>query len=155
MPWIFFFSCYYLVFAESVSRLRLRRTALLADDFPPFRSRELKDRTLHLCPPPRFPRALERNGGGGGLPTRFLHLHHLPNPPSKSAFCSCQPRVSRIFTCDFFFFPWIYRNLNTISHQLLSRQKVFSIQEGGRYLYSTPQFLRPYLFQTLNTWLLT
>lgn len=107
-----------------------------------------------LSPTPFSPRT-EKKWGGGGLPTRFLHLHHLPNPPSKSAFCSCQPRVSRIFTCDFFFFPWIYRNLNTISHQLLSRQKVFSIQEGGRYLYSTPQFLRPYLFQTLNTWFLT
>lgn len=61
-----------------------------------------------LSPSPLSPRAEKEmglgRGGGGGLPTRFLHLHHLYSPPSKSLFCSCQPRVCRIFTFVIFFF---------------------------------------------------
>ena len=146
MPWIFFFfSCYYLVFAESVSRLRLRRTALLADDFPPFKSRELKDRTLHLCPPPRFPRALKRNGVGEGFQLGFSISTTFQTHPPNPRFVLASHVFVEFLLLIFFFFSWIYRNLTTISHQLLSRQKMLSIQEGGRYLYSTPPppFLRP------------
>lgn len=94
----FFFSCYYFAFAESLSRLRLWRTVPLADDFLPFKSRELKDSTLHLCPPPRFPRALKKKWGLGvgvgegfqlGFSISTTFTAHPPNP--------CFVLVSHVF----------------------------------------------------------
>lgn len=106
MPWIFFFFLLLFFVCRVSERLPTWAPRSSARRFYyRSKSRELKDHTPHLCPPPGFPRALQRNGAwawGEGFQLGFsistTFKTHSPNPRFVLA--------SHVFVgfgvCDFF-----------------------------------------------------